>query len=215
MMIKAIIFDMDGLMIDSENATYRVFKKVLANYGYNMTKDFYVTLLGNTRPTVTKKYKQEFGEDFDVDKYIKEGYDVLEAEFISEGIPVKKGLVNLLKYLKDNNYKTIVASSSIKARVQNVIETLNIDQYFDDIICGDDVQNGKPDPEIFLKACDKLGIDVSEAIVLEDSEAGIEASYKANIKVICIPDMKYPSTKHQEMTYKIADSLDDVVCILK
>ena len=93
-------------------------------------------------------------------------------------------------YLKDNNYKTIVATSSNRDRVDKILAQAKITEFFDDSICGDEVTKGKPNPEVFLKPCQKLGVNVDEAIVLEDSEAGIQASYDANIKVICIPDMK-------------------------
>ena len=97
---------------------------------------------------------------------------------------------NKVNYLKDNNYKTIVATSSNRDRVDKILAQAKITEFFDDSICGDEVTKGKPNPEVFLKSCQKLGVNVDEAIVLEDSEAGIQASYDANIKVICIPDMK-------------------------
>ena len=132
-----------------------------------------------------------------------------------EGVPIKEGLIPLLKYLKDNNYKTIVATSSNIDRVDNILASANIVQYFDDSICGDEVTKGKPDPEVFLKSCQKLGVNVDEAIVLEDSEAGIQASAAAQIKVICIPDMKQPEKEFADKTFKILDNLNQVKDYLK
>ena len=83
-----------------------------------------------------------------------------------------------------------------------------------DSICGDEVTHGKPHPEVFLRACEKLGVNPSDAIVLEDSEAGIQAAYSGNIDVICIPDMKYPEQEFEKMTTKILDSLDQVIDFL-
>ena len=135
--------------------------------------------------------------------------------FENEGVPIKKGLVDLLKYLKENNYKTIVATSSNRNRVDVILKSANITQYFDDSICGDEVTKGKPNPEVFLKSCEKLGVSVEDAVVLEDSEAGIQAASSANIKVICVPDMKYPEEEYASKTYKIVDSLEDVLTLLK
>ena len=87
-------------------------------------------------------------------------------------------------------------------------------KYFDDSICGDEVANGKPNPEVFLKACQKLDVKPHEAIVLEDSEAGIQAACSAKIPVICIPDMKYPEDKYVSMTTQIYNSLDQVITYL-
>ena len=117
--------------------------------------------------------------------------------------------------LKDNNYKTIVATSSNRDRVDKILAQAKITEFFDDSICGDEVTKGKPNPEVFLKSCQKLGVNVDEAIVLEDSEAGIQASYDANIKVICIPDMKYPEKQYEEKTFKILKDLTEVTAYLK
>ncbi|MCD8027761.1 MAG: HAD family hydrolase, partial [Erysipelotrichaceae bacterium] len=83
--------------------------------------------------------------------------------------------------------------------------------YFDTTICGSEAAHSKPEPDIFLKACEKLHVLPSEALVLEDSEAGIEAAYRAHIKVICIPDMKYPTDEYVNKAFKVLDSLDEVI----
>ena len=86
----------------------------------------------------------------------------------------------------------------------------NIVEYFDEFVFGNEVKKGKPNPDIFLKACDKISVNPEECLVLEDSEAGIQASYDANIKVICIPDMKYPEKQYEEKTFKILKDLTEV-----
>ena len=128
---------------------------------------------------------------------------------------VNTKVLNLIQKLKDNNYKTIVATSSNRDRVDKILAQAKITEFFDDSICGDEVTKGKPNPEVFLKSCQKLGVNVDEAIVLEDSEAGIQASYDANIKVICIPDMKYPEKQYEEKTFKILKDLTEVTAYLK
>ena len=94
-------------------------------------------------------------------------------ESLRQYVPKKKGLVELLEYLKANNYKTIVATSSGRARVDEILKNADLTKYFDDTICGDEVTHGKPHPEIFLTACQKLDVKPEEALVLEDSEAGL------------------------------------------
>lgn len=107
-----------------------------------------------------------------------------------------------------------MATSSTRKRVDHILGLADIIKYFDDSICGDEVTHGKPHPEVFLRACEKLGVNPSDAIVLEDSEAGIQAAYSGNIDVICIPDMKYPEQEFEKMTTKILDSLDQVIDFL-
>ena len=214
-MIKAIIFDMDGLMIDSERVTFECYQERLKDMNLTMDEEFYKTLLGKPIKGIYQRFYDVYGNDFPIENVIQDVHQLMAERFETEGVPVKKGLVELLHYLKDNNYKTIVATSSNRDRVDKILAQANITEFFDDSICGDEVTKGKPNPEVFLKSCQKLGVNVDEAIVLEDSEAGIQASYDANIKVICIPDMKYPEKQYEEKTFKILKDLTEVTAYLK
>ena len=209
-MIKAIIFDMDGLMIDSERVTFEGYQYILGKMNLTMDEEFYKTLLGKPLKGIYQRFYDVYGNDFPIKSVIKDVHQYMAERFENEGVPVKKGLLPLLKYLKEQQYKTIVATSSNRDRVDTILESADIVQYFDDSICGDEVTKGKPDPEVFLKSCQKLGVNVDEAIVLEDSEAGIQASAAAGIKVICIPDMKQPEKEFADKTYKIFEDLDQV-----
>ena len=214
-MIKAIIFDMDGLMIDSERVTFECYQERLKDMNLTMDEEFYKTLLGKPIKGIYQRFYDVYGNDFPIENVIQDVHQLMAERFETEGVPVKKGLVELLHYLKDNNYKTIVATSSNRDRVDKILAQAKITEFFDDSICGDEVTKGKPNPEVFLKSCQKLGVNVDEAIVLEDSEAGIQASYDANIKVICIPDMKYPEKQYEEKTFKILKHLTEVTAYLK
>ena len=214
-MIKAIIFDMDGLMIDSERVTFECYQERLKDMNLTMDEKFYKTLLGKPIKGIYQRFYDVYGNDFPIENVIQDVHQLMAERFETEGVPVKKGLVELLHYLKDNNYKTIVATSSNRDRVDKILAQAKITEFFDDSICGDEVTKGKPNPEVFLKSCQKLGVNVDEAIVLEDSEAGIQASYDANIKVICIPDMKYPEKQYEEKTFKILKDLNGVTEYLK
>ena len=209
-MIRALLFDMDGLMIDSERVTFEGYQHVLAKENLTMSEEKYKTLLGKPVKAVHDLFKEDYGPQYDVDQIIKDVHAYIAKRFETEGVPLKPGLVELLKYLKENNYKTIIATSSHRNRVDLIVKQAQIDQYFDDSICGDEVTKGKPNPEVFLKACQKLQVSPQDALVLEDSESGINAAYNADIKVIGIPDMKYPEEKYVKMTYKIMDNLFQV-----
>ena len=214
-MIKAIIFDMDGLMIDSERVTFECYQEILKGMNLTMDEEFYKTLLGKPLKGIYQRFYDVYGNDFPIEDVIKDVHALMAKRFETEGVPIKTGLKSLLEYLKENNYKTIVATSSNRDRVDTILSQAQITDYFDDSICGDEVTKGKPNPEVFLKSCQKLGVNVDEAIVLEDSEAGIQASYDAGIKVICIPDMKYPEKQYEEKTFKILKDLTEVTAYLK
>lgn len=214
-MKKAVIFDMDGLMIDSERVTYNEYVKKLAQLGHHdFTEELYRNCLGKNKQGICQVFIDHYGQDFPMTE-VWDDVHVWIDESLRQYVPKKKGLVELLEYLKANNYKTIVATSSGRARVDEILKNADLTKYFDDTICGDEVTHGKPHPEIFLTACQKLDVKPEEALVLEDSEAGILAAYDGRIDVICVPDMKYPEPQFVEKVTKIVDSLDEVIDYLK
>lgn len=209
-MIKAVIFDMDGLMIDSERVTFEGYQHILSKMGKTITEDFYITLLGKPIKGIFQRFYDVYGNDFPIESVITDVHQYMAERFETEGVPLKTGLVELLKYCREKGYRTIVATSSNRNRVDKILKSADIEQYFDDSICGDEVTKGKPDPEVFLKSCMKLGVNTDEAVVLEDSEAGIQASYAAGIKVICVPDMKQPEPEYAQKTFMIVTDLNKV-----
>lgn len=209
-MIKAVIFDMDGLMIDSERVTFEGYQHIMSKMGKTITEDFYITLLGKPIKGIFQRFYDVYGNDFPIESVITDVHRYMAERFETEGVPLKTGLVELLKYCREKGYRTIVATSSNRNRVDTILKSADIEQYFDDSICGDEVTKGKPDPEVFLKSCMKLGVNTDEAVVLEDSEAGIQASYAAGIKVICVPDMKQPEPEYAQKTFMIVTDLNKV-----
>lgn len=209
-MVKAVIFDMDGLMIDSERVTCEGYAVSLEKRGYESSLEFYKTTLGTNSKTTVELYKKQYGDDIPFYDILNEVHKYIEHEFETKGVPIKEGLIELLQYLKENNYKIILATSSDRQRVDKIFKQAHLFQYFDDYVCGNEVKNGKPDPEIFLTACNKLKVEPYEALVLEDSEAGIEAATRAHIPVICVPDMKYPKKEYAIKCKSIEKSLVDV-----
>ena len=210
-MIKAVIFDLDGVIIDSEPVAYGILQELAGRYGYSIPLNDYTTkYLGRTVAMGMQTMIDSFNLPVTPD-YLFKCYKEQEDIKTEEGIPLKPYAKEILQKLKAKGYKTIVASSSIRARAEKILTDNNIIQYFDDLIFGYEVPRGKPYPDIFLGACKKLGVTPNEAIVLEDSEAGIDAAFSAKIPVICIPDMKHPDKTHQEKTSAILPSLNEVM----
>jgi len=210
-MIKGVIFDMDGLMIDSETVTYQMFVKKLKLLGYNdFDEEDYKKCLGKNKKGICQVFIDKYGDEFPIVEFWNETHIWID-ESLRNYVPLKKGLIELLHFLKEHQYRTVVATSSERKRVDEILSNANIIQYFDDMVCGDEVSKGKPDPETFLTACQKINILPEEALVLEDSEAGILAAYNGKIDVICVPDKKYPDEQFAKKTVKIVKSLLDVI----
>ena len=214
-MVKAVIFDLDGLLIDTEIIAYKIYKEISREYGYDFSKEEYVK---NYSGIAMRKNVANFIETYHLPWTLEEGVEkvrAMEIRMLEEGVDLKAGAETLLSYLKTHGYKIGVASSSIEKRAMDILEQHDVAKYFDKFVFGHEVTKGKPHPDIFIKACEKLGEEPEDCLVLEDSEAGIQAAHSAQIPVICIPDMKIPGEDFLKMTEIMLDSLADVVPYLE
>lgn len=214
-MKKAVIFDLDGLLIDSEIISYQLYCDILGKYRYTLTIEEYArTLSGKTAVENMKNVIASYQLPFTLEEglSLEEG---MEKEYIKKGIALKPGAETLLQYLKDQQIKILLASSSFKERAVGILKENKVEHYFDYMVFGPEVNRGKPFPDIFLKACEKAGERTEDCLVLEDSEAGIAAAYSAGIDVICIPDMKLPGDEFKRMAVCTLPSLEDVIGYLK
>lgn len=213
-MIKAVIFDMDGTMIDTERIKENGWKYA----GKCLEIEIDDEILNQIRGTNKKYIREIFSKKFNTINF-EELYQLRE-KFIEEnietnGIKMKKGLMVILNFLKDNNYKIAVASSSHEKTIKKYLEKMNILEYFDVIVGGDMVENGKPDPEIYLKSIDLLKIPKEQCIGVEDSINGILSVYNAGIKPVMIPDLEQPTEKIKNILYMKLDSLDEIIEVIK
>ncbi|TCT17234.1 HAD superfamily hydrolase (TIGR01509 family)/HAD superfamily hydrolase (TIGR01549 family) [Natranaerovirga pectinivora] len=213
--IELIIFDMDGLMFDTENISYIAWKEAANQYNYQISRDLFEKTVG-TNITKTKEiYVDYFGEKFPFN-LIRDERVKISNEFIKiNGVPIKKGLYELIQYLDGINIKKAVATSTSRNRALNLLSLAEIDGFFDYILCGDEIENSKPNPEIFLNVADKLQCTPSKCLVLEDSETGISAAYQAGMIPIMISDLKEPSEEIQSIIHCRMDNLLDVKSFLE
>lgn len=214
-MIKAVIFDLDGLIIDCDLMNYSVYKGVLAKLGYDFKVFDYVQhYLGKPDMKIAELLIDKYYLPYEVKDFLKESF-LVESKLLKEGVKLKKGVKELLKYLKDNNYKVALASLSSENRTRNILKHHKIDTYFDCFTFGHEVTKGKPNPDIFKKTCEKLNENKDDCVILEDGEIGIEAACMAEIRVICIPGMKIPADKYLGRAIGVYESLDAIIPFLE
>lgn len=212
--VKAVIFDLDGLLVETEIISYQIYKLMLEPFGYSFTKEEYAQgYSGKTGIENMNNIISKYHLPYSLEEGLKIEEDI-ENQLLANGVMLKRGAKELLAYLKENHYKIGLATSSTKDRALLILHQHNIENYFDAFTFGFEVEKGKPNPDIFLKAAEKLNEVSQNCLVLEDSEAGIQASYSAKIPVICIPDMKYPAEEFLDKTYCVLSSLDKVIDIL-
>ena len=210
-MINAVLFDLDGLLLDSEIVAFKVYEEVGRRFGFEITlPDFMQNICGQPLRRNVAYVTERFQLPWTLEDAVQE---VLRIEkcILDKGVDVMPGAKELLAFLKENNYKTCVASSSARERSMRLLEQHDLVEYFDDFVFGPEVERGKPNPDIFLKAAEKVDVAPKNCLVLEDSQAGIQAAYSAGMRVICIPDLKYPTEEYVEMATAVKESLHDII----
>ncbi len=210
-MEKAFIFDMDGLLLDTETLTMEALRTVSRRHGErDDVDDFYPTTCGTTLPMAKLLYKAFFGEDYPFEER-REEMRRYNREYIEQnGAPIKKGARELLEFLKAEGCKTALATSSTRTSAESQMEKARLLSFFDATVCGDEVTKSKPHPEIFLKAAQKLGADPKNCYVCEDSYLGVEAGAAAGMRVFMVPDMNPPREKEKALAYMICESLLEI-----
>ncbi|BCZ44798.1 hydrolase [Clostridium gelidum] len=188
--IEAVLFDMDGVIFDTERVYLEHWIKIFKKYGYEMKKEIYVSVMGRGRENIMKTFVKIYGENLPILQMYKEK-DQLLVQAVKEGqVPMKPGAKEILNFLKENNFKIALATSAKKDRMMMQLKIGKIENKFDAIVCGDDITNSKPDPEIFLKAAQKLSVNPENCVVVEDSPSGIKAAYSAEMMGLHVEDLK-------------------------
>ncbi len=183
-MLKAVIFDMDGVIVDSEPIHFEVDKRVLKKCGFIVNDDVLYPYVGVSNPEVWKDLKEKYYLPLSVEELLKLQSE-LKAEILNEiKIEAIDGIKELLNELKHRKILTAVASSSPRAYIETILERIGIREYFKVILSGEEVPRGKPYPDIFLKTAEMLRVDPEECIVIEDSTNGVKAALSAGMKCI-------------------------------
>ena len=208
--IKAVLFDMDGVIFDTEKEYLKEWEVIFKKYGYKMKKEIYISVMGRGRKKVKEIFKEKFGEDLPIDKMYIEKDKMLKEAVENNKVPLKEGALELLEFLKENGYKIALATSAKRERVKIQVRHAKIENIFDAIVCSEDITNLKPDPEIFLKAAEKVCVNPENCIVIEDSEAGIKAAFNAKMMGFHIEDLKKADESILKYSYKNFKNLIEI-----
>lgn len=205
--IKAAIFDMDGLLIDSERIIMQACIIAAKQVGITYTQAEYVELIGRVGPDSARIMTEQLG-GMDNFNQVMQGLDAQLAQY-NHTFPLKQGVLDLLEHYQSNNVICSVASSSPTQQITHRLSHVGVLDYFNHITSGQEVTRGKPSPDIYLLAVEKLGIKAEECIAFEDSENGALAAIGAGLKVVVVPDLKQPSDYVREHCHQVIRSLKD------
>ena len=208
--IKAVIFDMDGTTFDTERLSTEGWREAGKKIGYPLTEELIADFRGNNNAVISSKlvaygYSEEMAE---MGWHLRDAY---ARDYVNTyGVPLKPGLFALLDFLKEKNITMALSTGSDKDRAVNFCTKAGIVPYFDAWVFGNEIPVGKPDPSSFLITVEKLGLDPSDCLVIEDSFNGVIAAKRAGCKVIMIPDQDAPTPEITEMCDAVLDTLDKV-----
>lgn len=208
--IKAVVFDMDGVIIDTEKMYLDCWLEIGKEYGLSDMDKPALASIGVTWEGTKQLMVDFYGEDLPIEDMAEDYLALAESRFMDKKVDLKPGIKELLDALKEHDYKLAVASSSDRDLVVAILSYYNLIDYFEHLTCGDEVKRSKPDPDIYLSACRSLSIAPDQAIAIEDSFNGIRSAKAAGMYPIMVPDLIQPD---EEMEDKAEMILKDLNCV--
>lgn len=208
-MITAVVFDMDGVLFDTERLCRDCWYEVAKEDGIPNMPDVYALCIGVNAQATERIVYDHYGEDFPYPEYCKRTSEMYNRYVREKGVPVKDGVYETLEELSKAGLSLAVASSTRREKVMRHLESTGILKYFAAVVGGDTVTHSKPDPEIFLKACEALGVAPEQAIAVEDSHNGIRAAHAAGMKAVMVPDLLPVTDEMRELADCVAEDLND------
>ena len=209
--IDLFIFDMDGILFDTETVYLEYGKKLLKELNYEVTDELVEKTTGLTNEEAKEIYLEEFGRDFPYDEITLKVYNYIIDEAQKGNIPLMTGAKEMLEFLSLRGKKMVMGTSADSFMANTLLESKGIKDYFSHIITADDVERGKPDPEVFLRGAGKMNINPSKTMVFEDSINGVKAAYGAGMMPVMIPDKLTPTEDIEDMLYKKFDNFLKVI----
>lgn len=214
-MVKAIVFDMDGVLFDTESLFISCWKTLADEMQLEHFEEVLKKCIGTNVDKTKEIIVSHYGTQFDYDSYQGKTRKLFAEHINTKGMPMKPGVYELLGFLKENDYKIGLASSTRLDMVVEELKNAGIYEYFEVIVGGDMVTHSKPHPKIYQVACEKLGVKPEETIAIEDSLNGIRSAFAAGMKPIMVPDLVLPTEEITPLLYKKFSSLLEVKAFLE
>ena len=208
--VRLVIFDMDGLMFDTERIAVDAWRHAGRLLGVEISPDLVIETIGLNRKDTEATLLRRLGAGFSIEEARRLRVQYAEESVSRNGVPVKEGLSALLDSLDRAGVMKAVATSTERTRASRLLTLAGMLSRFDAVVCGDEVEHGKPYPDIFLAAAAKLGVSPTDCMVLEDSESGLTAAHRAAMRPILVPDLKAPSRDALALAFRVFPTLTEV-----
>ncbi|MGN0242786.1 MAG: HAD-IA family hydrolase [Lachnospiraceae bacterium] len=212
--IHAVIFDMDGVLLDTEKYLNQFWREAAAEYGFKMTREHGLLIRSLAGEYAAPYMKELLGETFDYETVRNRRKELMQAHLEQNGLETKPGGKEILSYLRKKGYKLAIATATDEKRAHAYLKETGLYSYFDDIVCATMVEHGKPQPDVYLEACRQIGEAPEHCVAVEDSPNGILAAYRAGCKPIMVPDLAPPDEETKQLLYAQVESLEGIREIL-
>lgn len=213
-MVKGVLFDMDGLMFDTERLDMEAWRHAGRTLGFAVDENVLLALRGTSGPSAREKLRQAFGPEFNYDETRRARLEYSDAWIEAHGMPVKPGLYTLLEELKKRRIPAALATSTSRETAMRYLRTAQVDGFFKAAVCGGEVAHTKPAPDVFCAAARLLGLDPAECMVLEDSPNGIRAARAAGCIPVMVPDLTRPDETLRALCAAVVPTLEQVPALL-
>ena len=210
----AVVFDMDGVIFDSERAVLECWLELADKYAIPDIMEPYLACTGTTMARTREIMMETYGPDFPYDEYAAEASAMFHERYDGGRLPMKRGVREILEYLKSHGKRIALASSTRRETVVNQLRDAKILEYFDEVVTGDMVERSKPEPDIFLLACEKVGVAPTRAFAIEDSYNGIRAAHSGKLRPIMVPDLRPADAEMKELAEAVLEDLEAVLAYL-
>lgn len=208
--IQAILFDMDGTLVDSERVGQKAWAATADEMGIDIPEDLVRSFIGRPSHSCRALLAEHLGGDVDLADRVFDLHIELFLRFVETDLELKPGAIEVLEALKEAGYPLAIATSTARVRAVPRLERFDMLKYFDSVTCGDEIENGKPAPDIFIESARRLGVDPAACAVIEDSHNGVRSGYAAGAQVFMVPDLMAPTPEVESLCAAVLPSLHEL-----
>ena len=213
--VRGVLFDMDGVVLDTEKLYARFWREAAVSLGYPMTHTQALGMRSLSRSAGQAKLESYFGSGISIEEVRGKRIELMEAFIDTHGVELKPGIIELMDYLQSKGIKTAITTSSPMERIRKHLGPHGLVERFDKLCTGYDVPKGKPEPDIYLYGAASLGLKPGECLAIEDSPAGVLSASRAGCLTVMVPDLDQPDEETEKLLYARADSLTDVIDLVR
>lgn len=212
--IRAVVFDLDGVLLDSERITRVMWARAGKEYGIQDVETAVRDCTGSSRPDQWAYLRNKYGNDFPAEEFRERCSELFHEHVDRHGLPLMPYSREILSYLEDRGYALALASSTNSATVRRELSDAGLLPFFRTVTCGDQVLHSKPDPEIYIRACASIGVEPSACVSVEDSPNGVRSAFSAGMICVMVPDQIQPTQEIERLLFRCCASLEELKCFL-